>query len=1162
MRYFYFSFLLLLCTRVSAQCPPDFTIVLENQDAVDLHVALYPNCTELGNLTLGGAANDITDISGFSALEEIDFTLRIEGTLLTDLSGLEGINSLRTLQIEDNSALTNLNQFGDDQTIIFNTLIIQDNSVLTDCAVTAVCNQLSSNGSTTISNNTGDCASTQLVQDACLDDCPAQTQFLLDLYAALDGPNWSNQTGWGNPTCDPCGWAGLDCDGDGNVTEIFLEGRTIGGVLPATGWTALPELQLFRLSVTNTEGAVPDEIYELPKLREINLAFTRLTSLPDLPLPDSLRVLRLNETRDLIGGFPDPAEADSLESYTVRNSGLTGELPSSLATRTKLSLFAHTPALFGAGASGTMFDLSGLPNIESVTISAPNITAWDNYPATLSNLPNLKSISINIGMTTPGIPAELTGLPELITFQYRSNQDGSPPFLADATKLRRYLMDRHNGTLTLPDTLKIYGGTGLEELDMSRAGISGCFPVFPPSLDNLEEVYFNDNNIRDTLGEQFNLSELDEVDISNNRFTGFLPEYVGNLNVFFSNSIRFNDNEFVGCYPDSYTNLASGSRRLADFSGNPALRDFNSFISNPNNACKCTNPDYETLLRIYYSTGFKDWTTATGFSSAGTVVTCNFDNWHGVTTDGNGLVTGLDLSNNNLSGELPVAVAEFTQLTTLDLSGNALMGCYPVGYADLCAINPDFSNNSGLPEGGSTTFFADRFCPDASDRCGGDCPTGDILFSSDAEIQDFLDFWPNCTEIEGNLTVSGVDVATGAGLDRFTDLPLDLTISGTTLSNLSSIGDLQTLGGTLLISGNEQLTDVGFTQISAVAGSVVFVDNEQLNSLQMPVLDSVGGDLILRDLPLLVSDYNFDNLFTIEGDLTIDNLGVTRLAGFQNLSTLGGQLGINDNDELTELALFTSTTARGSAAVGPTSVGELRVFGNAILPSLEGIGTFDITGDVLIGINAALENCAAEPVCNRLGVSTNDVTIVSNAAGCNDVPEVESACMALPVSWVAFTARAASKSVSLKWITEDEFDNLGFHIERRDDQSNWTDIGFVPSEGDPARAEYAFTDAAPLVGTAYYRLRQIDADGSFSHSPVETVRLAAATRLFPNPTYGRVTVAAEAPQTLVLLDGLGREMARYVHPGGGAQAFDLAVPAGVYTLSFMGSGVVERVVVR
>ena len=1175
MRYHYLWLLLLLCSCVRAQCPANPDVVLEDQDAVDLHLALFPNCTVLANLTIGVGSNDITDISAFTALETVSGTLTVEGTPLTDLTGLNGLNSVRNLRIEDNPVLLSLAGLGSATTTIGATgsLIVRDNAQLADCALEPVCARLAPpGGSVTISGNSGNCADRPAVESVCAANCPAQTRFLRDLYAALDGPNWSNQTGWDNPvSCNPCNWAGITCDAAGKVTEISLSGSSIDGSLPTTGWAALPELRLFRLSATDVAGAVPEELFQLPKLREFNVSFGDLTSLPaSVSTADSLRVLHLNAMRSIRGGFPDPAAATQLEEYTCIQSSFSGPLPASLSSRTNLRLLRVSGVTDGGvtyGPSGSIPDLAALTLLESLQISGPAITVLDNYLANLTNRPALRGLVLRTGITTPALPAQLPGLPNLVTFEYASNQNGPPPVLVGSPSLRNYIMHGHDGNLTLPDVLTLYSGSGLVKLDLSNANLTGRLPGFGPSLGNLEEVFLQNNAFRDTLGNQFDLPNLDELDISNNRFTGFLPAYVGDLSVFFDNSIRFDDNEFVGCYPASYTNLARGSRRLASFDGNAALRDFDQFIANPSNACRCNNEDYETLLRFYFATGFRNWADDTGWGDAGTTSSCAIDNWLGVTTDAGGRVTGLSLPGNNLGGPLPALLTDLDQLTSLDLSGNLLEGCFPAAYTALCAITTDFGGNADLPDGGSATFFANRFCPNGADACGADCPVGDVVLSSDAEIQAWLAAWPNCTEIDGALTLNGAQVKTTTGLDRFTTLPADLSVINTGLTDLRGFSTLARIGGGLIISGNAQLATVELDQLGRVTQSILVNDNGKLFRLHLPGLDTVGADLILRDLPQLVNNYDFGALTTVVGDLTIDNLGVTELTGFAALQTLGGQLSINDNDELTQLNLFTAgpnPTGRAAAA-GPASVGELRIFGNAQLPSLVGLGDFAITGDMTIAINAALVDCAVQPVCDRVGDGSPGTTVVSNATGCNSEPEIQQSCLAtLPVGWVSFTARPEGKVVWLDWITEQETGNAGFYVERSGGAGRWQSLGWVEPAAAAGSAvrHYAYADREPLGGKSYYRLRQVDFAGGESFSEIRAVLRGGGERIYPNPSHGTVTVVSALPQTMVLTDGLGRVLRRLEHAGGGAQELNLRVQPGLYLLSFGRTGSARRVVVR
>ena len=68
--------------------------------------------------------------------------------------------------------------------------------------------------------------------------------------------------------------------------------------------------------------------------------------------------------------------------------------------------------------------------------------------------------------------------------------------------------------------------------------------------------------------------------------------------------------------------------------------------------------------------------------------------WHGVTvTDGR--VTGLDLSDNNLSGEMPVELGNLDSLEVLYLDSNSLSGEIPSELGNLSELSSlDVSNNA------------------------------------------------------------------------------------------------------------------------------------------------------------------------------------------------------------------------------------------------------------------------------------------------------------------------------------------------------------------------------------------------------------------------------------------------------------------------------------
>ena len=82
--------------------------------------------------------------------------------------------------------------------------------------------------------------------------------------------------------------------------------------------------------------------------------------------------------------------------------------------------------------------------------------------------------------------------------------------------------------------------------------------------------------------------------------------------------------------------------------------------------------DKTALEALYDATGGASWTTKTNWKTTATL-----DTWHGVTTDSTGRVTGLNLNNNGLTGQLPAALGDLTALETLYMSQNRLTGSIP-----------------------------------------------------------------------------------------------------------------------------------------------------------------------------------------------------------------------------------------------------------------------------------------------------------------------------------------------------------------------------------------------------------------------------------------------------------------------------------------------------
>ncbi|WP_382312321.1 T9SS type A sorting domain-containing protein [Hymenobacter bucti] len=169
-----------------------------------------------------------------------------------------------------------------------------------------------------------------------------------------------------------------------------------------------------------------------------------------------------------------------------------------------------------------------------------------------------------------------------------------------------------------------------------------------------------------------------------------------------------------------------------------------------------------------------------------------------------------------------------------------------------------------------------------------------------------------------------------------------------------------------------------------------------------------------------------------------------------------------------------------------------------------------------------------------------------------EVYEAFSTVSPLPVSLVAFQGAATPEGVALSWATASEHNAEQFVVERAADAPvGFAAIGQVPCTGTTTQTQaYGFVDPSPAP-RSYYRLRQLDRDGTVTFSPVVAVQWAApaALRAYPSPTTGTLHVAgAGAGTQFSIFDQLGHLVQRPQAPEDLGPLDVQALPSGLYFL--------------
>jgi hypothetical protein len=139
----------------------------------------------------------------------------------------------------------------------------------------------------------------------------------------------------------------------------------------------------------------------------------------------------------------------------------------------------------------------------------------------------------------------------------------------------------------------------------------------------------------------------------------------------------------------------------------------------------------------------------------------------------------------------------------------------------------------------------------------------------------------------------------------------------------------------------------------------------------------------------------------------------------------------------------------------------------------------------------------------------------------------------LPVLLEAFYASVNGNDVHIHWITATEINNAGFLIEKRI-EDEWKGEKFIEGKGTTTeRSEYSYLDKELPAGKYYYRLKQIDRDGTYDYSDVLEVNVGTPELFmlhqnYPNPfnpvTTVEYSLAEEVDVEIKLYNVLGKEV--------------------------------------
>ena len=140
-------------------------------------------------------------------------------------------------------------------------------------------------------------------------------------------------------------------------------------------------------------------------------------------------------------------------------------------------------------------------------------------------------------------------------------------------------------------------------------------------------------------------------------------------------------------------------------------------------------------------------------------------------------------------------------------------------------------------------------------------------------------------------------------------------------------------------------------------------------------------------------------------------------------------------------------------------------------------------------------------------------------------------CTTLPVALISLDATTRNTVIDVYWATATEQNSDYFDVQRSADNESFSPIGTVDAAGDAQfRNDYLFVDVAPLQGANYYRLKQVDRDGTVDKTRSVVAFMGQVNNerpvVFPNPATDVLNVAFNTPldgsAVLYVQDALGR----------------------------------------
>ncbi|KAL4271367.1 hypothetical protein GQ457_13G028950 [Hibiscus cannabinus] len=435
---------------------------------------------------------------------------------------------------------------------------------------------------------------------------------------------------------------------------LILKGNAFSGLLSLP---LAPNLNVSVVDISDNklQGQIPSDICStFPHLMGLFLAKNAIEG--DIPpcLSDmkDLSFLDLSNNH-LSGNVPEELiMKDSLETLRLSNNNLSGNaIPAIFNTKGLVSIY-----LDGNNFSGEMENID--VSIFEFPTSLWEIDLSNNYlygklPKWIGNLSYLLTLALSNNRFEGSIPMEYCNLTYLKLLDLsQNNLSGSIPSCFSPPNLQHVHL--HGNRLNGPLSLAFCNSSSLVTLDLSRNNFSGGIPEWIGTLSSLSVLLLKGNHLHGRISVQLcQLYSLSILDLSQNMFSGPIPSCLGDLT------------------------LPMSKNKILDHIG------YWSFLEDESKKIESSKlaRDASDYYPVSYMEEWIELTTKSGSLSYGGNILEN--------------MTGIDLSCNKLTGQIPSELGNLSQIYSLNLSHNNLIGVIPSSFSKLKQLESlDLSYNN------------------------------------------------------------------------------------------------------------------------------------------------------------------------------------------------------------------------------------------------------------------------------------------------------------------------------------------------------------------------------------------------------------------------------------------------------------------------------------